>query len=53
MLKSLTIGFGGAVDSEPVSPCADAAPALVVAMGAVFPSSRKWKDLGVFLQLSL
>ena len=51
MLKSLTIGFGGAVDSD--SPCADAAPALVVAMGAVFPSDRKWKDLGVFLQLSL
>src|SRR5580658_6854189 len=51
MLKSLVTGFGEAAVA--VSPCADGAPALVVAMGAEFPSDRKWKDCSLFLQVSL
>jgi len=46
MLKSLLTGLGEAAVA--VSPCADGAPALVVAMGAEFPSDRKWKDVRSF-----
>src|ERR1700749_2627126 len=44
MLKSLTTGLGGAAGSA--SPCADGAPALVVAMWRSSLRSRKWKDSG-------
>src|ERR1700728_538916 len=53
MLKSLVIGLGGGADSEPVSPCADGAPALVVAMWRSSLRDQISKDLSLFLQLPL